>query len=120
MSDTRLWVDVPKEQKSEFLRSGRAWETGAVAKSIVEELASVYDELAEAKISARTNDIINRICGELPDGVQIVLRLENGAGYIEVEDEIGVRSGVALDGESDNVIAEALERTLELVKDGLK
>ena len=53
MSDTRLWCDVPKEEKAEFLRSGRAWETGIIAKAIAEEVASVYDELAVAKALAK-------------------------------------------------------------------
>jgi len=59
MSDTRLWVDVPKEEKAEFLRSGRAWETGIIAKAIAEEVASVYDELAETKHRAEKAEKLN-------------------------------------------------------------
>ncbi len=40
----KLWCDLKTdEERVEFLRSGRAWETGIIAKSIVEDVARAFE-----------------------------------------------------------------------------
>ncbi len=40
----KLWCDlVTDQERVEFLRSGRAWETGIIAKSIVEDVARAFE-----------------------------------------------------------------------------
>jgi len=39
----KLWCDMQTDsERVEFLRSGRAWETGIIAQAIVEEVADVF------------------------------------------------------------------------------
>lgn len=40
----RLWCDLKTDQeRAEFLRSGRAWETGIIAESIAGEVADAFE-----------------------------------------------------------------------------
>lgn len=43
---SKLYVDVPLENKAEFFRSGRAHETGIVAAAIVDDVANAFEALA--------------------------------------------------------------------------
>lgn len=44
---TKLWCDLETaEEKAEFLRSGRAWDTGIIASSLAEEFARAFDIVA--------------------------------------------------------------------------
>ena len=41
----KLWVDLKTDtEKIEFLRSGRAWESGIIAQAFVEDVASAFEE----------------------------------------------------------------------------
>jgi hypothetical protein len=45
---TKLWCDCKTNQeKLDFLRSGRAVETGIIAPAIVEDVAKAFEELIE-------------------------------------------------------------------------
>lgn len=47
---TKLWCDLKtSKEKAEFLRSGRAWDTGIIAASIAEEVATAFDIVALAE-----------------------------------------------------------------------
>lgn len=40
----KLWCDLKNDkERVEFLRSGRAWETGIIAKAIVNEVADAFE-----------------------------------------------------------------------------
>ncbi len=48
--DKRLWCDLKTDQeKADFLRSGRAWDTGIIAHAIVEEVADAFEFRAKAQ-----------------------------------------------------------------------
>ena len=42
--DNKLWCDLKTDQeRADFLRSGRAWETGIVASEIQDEIADAFE-----------------------------------------------------------------------------
>lgn len=44
MDDTKLWCDLKTdEERVKFLRSGRAWKTGIIAESMVEDVAKAFE-----------------------------------------------------------------------------
>ena len=43
--DNRLWCELKRDkEKAEFLRSGRAVETGIIAQAIVDDVANAFDD----------------------------------------------------------------------------
>jgi hypothetical protein len=56
----KLWCDLKTDnEKVEFLRSGRAWETGIIAKSIVEDVAQAFERpLNKVVEDGQANDCI--------------------------------------------------------------
>lgn len=59
--ESKLWCDIPENEKASFLRSGRAWDTGIIARSIVEEIAQVYDRAEKAE--ARVKELVDQVAG---------------------------------------------------------
>ena len=59
----KLWCDLKTDsEKVEFLRSGRAFETGIIAKSIVEEVAQAFERPPNNKLKicvCRVSDTVN-------------------------------------------------------------
>ncbi len=42
----KLWCDLKtNKERVDFLRSGRAWETGILAKAIVEDIAQAFEQI---------------------------------------------------------------------------
>lgn len=49
--DDKLWCDLKTDQERvEFLLSGRAWETGIIARAIVEDVAAAFRDRAIADL----------------------------------------------------------------------
>jgi len=57
----KLWCDLKTDQERvEFLRSGRAWETGIIAKSIVEDVAQAFERYPNKSVATETlENILN-------------------------------------------------------------
>ena len=52
--EEKLWGDMQTlEDYIGFMESGRAWETGIMAQAIVEDIVSVYKELAGCAITTK-------------------------------------------------------------------
>lgn len=48
----KLWCDLKTDQERvEFLRSGRAWETGIIAQAMVKEIIEVFEFRAKYQIA---------------------------------------------------------------------
>lgn len=46
----KLWCDLETaKEKAEFFRSGRAWETGIVARALEDDLAEAFDTLVKMR-----------------------------------------------------------------------
>ncbi|MFO7970172.1 MAG: hypothetical protein R6U40_00310 [Desulfobacterales bacterium] len=44
MDDFKLWDDLATDaERVDFLRSGRAWKTGIIAESVVEDVADAFE-----------------------------------------------------------------------------
>ena len=42
--DKKLWCDLKNDkERADFIRSGRAWETGIIAKEIEKDVAEVFE-----------------------------------------------------------------------------
>lgn len=58
MKNEKLWCDLKTDQeKADFLKSGKAWETGIIAKAIEEEVAGVFEFRAKHGIKHFTKEI---------------------------------------------------------------
>jgi len=55
----KLWCDLKTdEERAEFIRCGRAWETGIIAHSMTDDLIEIFEFRAKyKKIMARGGDI---------------------------------------------------------------
>jgi len=52
----KLWCDLHStEEKIEFLRSGRAVDTGIMSKSIVQDILTAYERIAKLEKSVASN-----------------------------------------------------------------
>ncbi len=50
MDEKKLWSDLKTDkERVEFLRSGRAWETGIIAKAIEKEVADAFEFRAKSR-----------------------------------------------------------------------
>lgn len=57
----KLWCDLKTDQeKAEFLRSGRAWDTGIIAEAIVEEVAEAFQFRADNSVVSDINSNFNK------------------------------------------------------------
>lgn len=64
----KLWCDLKTDQeRAEFFRSGRAWETGIIAESIANEVAEAFE--FRANVSGQEESTVNcTLCGKEKTG----------------------------------------------------
>lgn len=73
--DNKLWCDLKDDfERVEFLRSGRAWETGIIAKALQGEVADAFEYRAKNLVVER----LHKKCKKITEYLRAERNAERG------------------------------------------
>ncbi len=101
-------VNALRYPTSIMVRIDDGWITPSDA---VREITRLRAEIAALKAHDPLNDAVEEACGELPDGWQVIINMERGAGWVDLFDPDGDCIEVHEDETSvANLVREAVRR----------